>query len=187
MKLLTVIAIAFLLPGCLGKRAADAESNYKTSYGGYLISQSDCMELNKNKVEVPQTEGDPIKIEFAAGGCDAISKPQHGGEYVAQAEAAYINAGSTLLGAAVTGAYGYAINKDNNETRVDLSELQNQRLDSNNTVLIRSIESSQQSSQAATDAALGVATLISDQSQGLTDLIESLTQPEEPVEGEPVE
>ena len=165
MKYLFVFLLLFSLTGCFAKRAAEAEENYTLSYGGYLASQSDCMSENKNKVEVPQIQGDPIKIEFAAGGCDDIKKPQHGGEYVAKSEAALLQMTGTIVGAIVQGGFSYANSKDNNDTRVELSEIQNE-------VLVTAIESSGESAQAAAATAVSVA----EQSARVTELVISLTE-----------
>lgn len=165
MKNIFVILLFVFLSACSGKRLDVAEDNHKFSYGGYLVAQSECSENNKNKIEVPQTEGDPIKIEFVAPGCEKINPPKHGGEYIAKIQEAYIKGGATIIGAAVQGAYSYATNKDNNETRVELSEIEND-------VLVTAIESSQQSAQAASDAAISAV----EQSARITELVIGLTE-----------
>jgi len=177
MKKVLLISILFL-SGCASKQLRLAEEANRINYGGYLAAQSDCREDNKISINfTPEGSENQVDIVIPAQGCDRIQRPEHGGKHIADVQKSYIKGVSTIAGVLVQGAIGYAVSEDNNDTRVELSELQNDRQNSNNAVLVSAINSSETQSQAVLDFA-------ETQSDALTSLIESLT--EEPEEEEVV-
>jgi len=173
-KFIVVLSVALSLTACLGKRAAEAENNYRANYGGYLASQSDCFRDNKHTVEfVPEGATAPVKMELAAGDCDGVDQPQHGGEFVAQTESAIIQAGGNVLAAGINAVASIEISDDNNDTRVRIAELQNEREAAENALLAEAISTNQSQTESITE-----------QNVALTELVESLTGEDEETEGE---
>jgi len=168
-KLFVTAILMASLTACMGKRAQQAESNYQVNYGGYLANQTDCFVHNKHAVEfIPDGATAPVKMEFAAGDCDGVEKPQHGGEYVAQTETALINAGGNVAAATIGAIANYEISENDNDTRRRLAELQNEREANENAVLLEAIGSN----QALTESVI-------EQNESLADLIDSLSVEDE--------
>jgi len=171
-KLLFLVAMALSLSACMGKQLGVTEANHNVNYGGYLAATADCFRDNNHEISfIPQGATAPVEMKLKAGGCADIEKPQHGGEYVAQVQTAYIQAGGQVLAAGINAAVNYEISQDNNDTRVRIAELQNEREAAENAVLVEAIGSNDAQNEALT--ALGVA--VTEQNAALTELVANLT------------
>jgi len=176
-KLVAILSISFFLSACLSGRANQAELNYAKNYGGYLANQTDCFKYNKHKASFkPEGATEPVELEFSAGDCHGVEKPQHGGEYVAQTESAMILAGGQIISAGITSLVNYEISESNNETRVDIARLQNEREAAENAVLIEAISAREDQTTALANLAIAV----TEQNSAVTDLVLALTAEEEP-------
>lgn len=181
-KLILIAILAMTLPACaIKERAQQAELNYNGNYGGYLAAKSDCRKDNNHEIKfIPEGATAPVEMKLKAGDCNDIEKPQHGGEYVAQAEVAYINAGGNIVAAGINGLVNYEVSKDNNRTRVDIAELQNEREAAENAVLVEAIGSRDSQTEAITALTVSV----TEQNETLVDLVATLTDEEEGEESE---
>lgn len=136
-KLALILMLAFMLPAC--STFEKTEANYASNYDKYLVAQVTCVQHDKNVVSLLDSGGNPITISHAAGNCNDIDDPEHGGAYVAQLGSSAIIASGQVLSSAITAYQSYQNTKDSNATRVAIAELDREIEESRNGVIIQAI------------------------------------------------
>jgi hypothetical protein len=174
-KLLLVLSIAFTLTLSACSTFEKTEANYASNYDKYLVAQVTCVQHDKNVVSLLDSGGNPITISHAAGNCNDIDDPEHGGAYVAQLGSSAIIASGQVLSSAITAYQSYQNTKDSNETRVAIANLDREIEESRNGVIIQAING-----QTETLNSLGdVTTVLAEQNVTLGELLAVLAEVDE--------
>lgn len=179
-KLVAVIAAALALSAC--QMLQKSEENYRANYDNYLAAQVTCVQHDKNTVSLLDSGGNPITVSHAAGNCNDIDDPEHGGAYVAQLGSSMIVASGQVIGAAINAYQSYQNTKDSNETRVAIAELDREIEESRNGVIVAAINGQAEQLGSLNDL---TATLVEqneslgEQNSALIELLEALTDGED--------
>lgn len=186
-KLFTVVCSVLALTLCLGLTACGTfektEQNYAANYDKYLVAQVTCVQHDKNTVTLQDSGGSPITISHAAGNCNDIDDPEHGGAYVAQLGSSLIVASGQVLSASINAYQSYQSTKDSNETRVAIAELDRQIEESRNGVIIQAINGQAESLNSLN----GVTSALVEQNVTLSELLEVLAEADEVLDEVPVD
>lgn len=98
-KTLFIAALLPIFAGCaLLKQAGERYSEDRHTYQAAFNA---CVDNDKHTYKGIDSGGQPVELQFAAGNCDQISDPVHGGQFVSDIARSALNAGGVVLGAAI--------------------------------------------------------------------------------------